>query len=94
MKSVIVLAMHGAPPRDFLRDELSEFMSLHARLAAMPGSHSPTLESRYEELEKKMLDWPRRRQNDPFFASSQEIADALKQASGHDVFLGFNLIRV
>ena len=90
MKSVIVLAMHGSPPRDFPRDELSEFMSLHARLEGAAVSHSPALESRYEELEKKMRDWPRNRQNDPFFASSQEIAAALEHASGHDVILGFN----
>jgi sirohydrochlorin cobaltochelatase len=90
MKSVIVLAMHGAPPRDFPRDELSEFMSLHARLEAAPVSHSPALESRYEELQTKMRHWPRSRQNDPFFASSQEIAAALERASNMEVVLGFN----
>jgi hypothetical protein len=31
MDSVIVLAMHGAPPRDFAADELNEFFGLHAR---------------------------------------------------------------
>ena len=90
MKSVIVLAMHGAPPHDFPRAELAEFMSLHARLEASVVSHSPTLESRYEELEQKMRQWPRSRQNDPFFASSQEIATALERASGYEVNLGFN----
>ena len=59
MKDVIVLAMHGAPPRDFPRAELVEFMSLHGRMEASPVSHSPALESRYEELEIKMRDWPR-----------------------------------
>jgi len=90
MKSIVVLAMHGAPPRDFPRPELAEFMSLHARLEAAAVSHSPALESRYEELEQKMRDWPRSRQNDPFFASSQEIATALERASGYEVKLGFN----
>ena len=90
MKSVIVLAMHGSPPRDFPRAELAEFMSLHGRMEASPVSHGPALESRYEELEKKMRDWPRSRQNDPFFASSQEIATALERAGKRDVFLGFN----
>jgi sirohydrochlorin cobaltochelatase len=90
MKSVIVLAMHGSPSRDFPRAELAEFMSLHARLEASPVSHSPALESRYEELEQKMRDWPRSPQNDPFFASSQDIAAALGHVIGLDVILGFN----
>lgn len=90
MKSVIVLAMRGATPRDFPADELREFMSLHGRLEFSAVSHSPALESRYEELEEKMLGWPRTAENDPFFASSQELAAALERASGHKVVLGFN----
>ncbi|RJO60994.1 MAG: hypothetical protein C4542_07635 [Dehalococcoidia bacterium] len=90
MKSVIVLAMHGSPPPDFPRPELAEFMSLHARLEAAAVSHSPALESRYEELEQKMRQWPRSRQNDPFFASFQEIAAELERSSGYEVILGFN----
>lgn len=90
MKSVIVLAMHGAPPRDFPRPELGEFMSLHGRMESAPVSHSPAIESRYEELEMKMRNWPRTPQNDPFFASSQEIAAELERTSKQQVFLGFN----
>jgi sirohydrochlorin cobaltochelatase len=65
-------------------------MSLHARLEAAAVPHSPALESRYEELEQKMRQWPRSRQNDLFFASSQEMAAALERASGDEVILGFN----
>jgi sirohydrochlorin cobaltochelatase len=90
MKDIIVLAMHGAPPRDFPRAELGEFMSLHGRLEAAPVSHSPALESRYEELEKKMREWPRTAENDPFYASSQEIAAELQRISGKQIMLGFN----
>jgi sirohydrochlorin cobaltochelatase len=89
MKRVIVLAMHGAPPKDFPKSELGEFMSLHARLSGTV-SHSPALESRYEELDEKMRSWPRSAQNDPFFASSQEIAAELEHTAGMNVFLGFN----
>jgi sirohydrochlorin cobaltochelatase len=89
MKSVIVLAMHGAPPKDFPKAEVGEFMSLHARLAG-GVSHSPALESRYEELDEKMRLWPRTAQNDPFFASSTDIAAELEHASSMEVFLGFN----
>jgi CbiX len=90
MKKVIVLAMHGAPPRDFPKPDLGEFMSLHARLGASAVSHSPALESRYEELEAKMLNWPRSAANDPFFGSSMQIAEELEHASCMSVFVGFN----
>ncbi len=90
MKNVIVLAMHGAPPREFPRAELGEFMSLHSRMEHSAVSHSPALESRYEELEKQVREWPRTPANDPFHASSQEIAEALEKASGQKVMVGFN----
>ena len=90
MKDVIVLAMHGAPPRDFPRPELAEFMSLHARLESGSVSHSPAVESRYEELEKKMRDWPRTGENDPFYSSSCQMAAALERVTWREVMLGFN----
>ncbi len=90
MKSVIVLAMHGTPPRDFPRADLVEFMSLHSRMEHSAVSHSPALEIRYEELEKQIREWPRTPANDPFFISSQEIAAALEKATGQKVTLGFN----
>ena len=82
MESIIVLAMHGAPSRDFPRAEMGEFMSLHSRMGHSAVSHSPALESRYEELEKQVREWPRTPANDPFFASSQDIATALEKAAG------------
>ena len=90
MKSVIVLAMHGTPPRDFPRADMGEFMSLHSRIGHSAVSHSPAPESRYEELEKQIREWPRTPANDPFFASSQEIVGGLEKASGQMVLLGFN----
>ncbi len=90
MSSVIVLAMHGSPPHDFPRVELGEYMSLHGRMDASPVSHSPSLESRHEELEKKIRYWPRTSQNDPFFSSSVEVAAELQRFCQMTVFLGFN----
>lgn len=37
-----------------------------------------------------MLDWPRDEANDPFFAASHQLADALQQSTGLDVIVGFN----
>jgi sirohydrochlorin cobaltochelatase len=90
MKAVIVLAMHGAPPLDFPREELAEFGALHARLANAGGVGPAAAERRFHELEEKMRAWPRTSRNDPFHAGSQELAVQLRRASGHKVILGFN----
>ena len=90
MKTIIVLAMHGSPPNDFPRDELGEFFALHARLEASPVSHSPALESRYEELAGKLKNWPRTPGNDPYHAASDALASTLRKECGLEVVVGFN----
>ena len=88
-KTVIVLAMHGEPPKDFPKDEFARFFSLHARLkfTEMRGAE---LEESYAHLDAKMRNWPRTPENDPFHASSQEMAKQLSKATGSEVILGFN----
>lgn len=90
MKTVIVLAMHGAPPNDFPRHEALELFSLHSRLEHASESERATLEQRHEELEARMLAWPRTSKNDPFHAGSLELADQLSMAAGMEVLIGFN----
>jgi len=90
MKTVIVLAAHGSPPRDMPRAELAEFFTLHARLESSPVSHSPALESRYEELADQVKRWPRTPQNDPFHAATYELARKLGAETGLEVEVGFN----
>jgi sirohydrochlorin cobaltochelatase len=82
--------MHGAPPNDFPREELREFFMLHGRMEVSAVSHSPALESRYEELEDMMKNWPRTPQNDPYHAASYALAEALSAESGLEVKVGFN----
>lgn len=89
MNRVIVLVMHGAPPRDFPRQEAGEFFSLGSRLRQPAGPERAALAQRHAELEAKMRAWPRTAQNDPFHAASVEIADELARASGAKVVLGF-----
>jgi sirohydrochlorin cobaltochelatase len=89
-KAVIVLAMHGAPPLDFPREEMSEFMSLHARVGHARGPDAASLKQRYKALESKMRAWPRTGQNDPFYAGSQDLAKELRRESGLEVIIGFN----
>jgi sirohydrochlorin cobaltochelatase len=90
MKIAIVLAMHGAPPLDFLKEELSEFFGLHNRVGHGSSSVSPQLKKRYEELNEKILRWPRSRENDPFYSGTMDMAENLKIVSGYEVIVGFN----
>ncbi len=82
--------MHGAPPGDFPRNEITELFGLHARLEHAAGPERAALEGRYNELDARVRAWPRNPTNDPFYAGSLELANHLQQASGLEVFLGFN----
>jgi len=90
MKTVIVLAMHGVPPKDFPPKEMREFFELHGRLEMSPVSPSPVLERRYDELGDKIKRWPRTPLNDPYHAASYELARALQNECHITVIVGFN----
>lgn len=90
MSVIVVLAMHGAPPLDFPRDELAEFFGLHAQLEHTRGADYGPLRDRFAHLERKMRLWPRNAENDPFWAGSGDLAEALRKAWGGTVILGFN----
>lgn len=88
--SVIILAMHGAPPNDFPTNETIELFNLHARLEHTQGRESLALRERYDQLDAKMRAWKRTPQNDPFYAGSLEIANRLREVTQQEVILGFN----
>jgi len=92
LDTVIVLAMHGAPPNDFPQRELSDYFRLHAEIEA--GSHhggaSEEIESRYAILDTKMRAWPRNNRNDPFHAGSFALATELERQTNRRVLVGFN----
>jgi sirohydrochlorin cobaltochelatase len=90
MKSVIVLAMHGAPPTDFDKEKVAELFALHGRLQHVSGPQRQALQSRHDELDAQMRAWPRTRENDPFWAASLEMAALLSQAADCQVLVGFN----
>ena len=90
MKAVIVLAMHGGLPNDFPKQELAEYFNLHSRLAHAVGAENTAVRRRFDELETRIRHWPRTPKNDPYFFGSQELAVALRRASGRKVILGFN----
>lgn len=90
MREVIVLAMHGAPPKDFPPREMAELFGLHVRLEHAAGPERAGLEQRHAELDARMRAWPRTAQNDPFWAGAQDVAEHLGRATGVDVIVGFN----
>jgi sirohydrochlorin cobaltochelatase len=90
MKIVIVLAMHGMPPNDFPQKETLDYFMLHSRLENMPGPPPPQMQQQYEELDRKMRNWPRTQQNDPYSFASKEISKALYSQTGYPVSVGYN----
>lgn len=90
MKSVIVLAMHGAPPNDFPRAEIAELFGLHSRLEHAPQAQRAALQRRHDELDAQVRAWPRTTQNDRFWAASLALGEHLGQAAGCEVLVGFN----
>jgi sirohydrochlorin cobaltochelatase len=90
VNTVVVLAMHGVPPRDFPAPELAEFFGLHARIEAGGHGMAPALTQRYRDLEGRLRAWPRTPANDPFHAASMDLAARLARDTGLEVIVGFN----
>ena len=88
MQRILILAMHGTPPRDFPPAEMAEFMRLHAQAEHAPLDLSIT--DRYADLERRLRSWPRTPENDPFHAASHELGNALGDAAGAPVLVAFN----
>ncbi len=89
MSAVILLAMHGAPPNDFPKNELAEFFELRGKLKRA-GEIAPDLIRRHDALDLKMQRWPRTPENDPFYTGSEELAGHLSRKTGREVVIGFN----
>lgn len=90
MRTVIVLAMHGAPPNEVPQREVIELVGLHQALEHAPAFVRSMLTGRYRQLDAKIRAWPRNPANDPFWAGSHELAERLRAATGADVMVGFN----
>ncbi len=86
---IIVLAVHGMPPKDFPDGEKMEFLRLHSQ-RSRPGALSAEQTKRHDELDAKMRAWPRTLANDAFHAASYRIAEELKKSSGAEVLVAFN----
>jgi sirohydrochlorin cobaltochelatase len=90
MATIIVLATHGVPARDFPPAELAEFFGLHARIEAGAHGMPPALKERYAVLDTRLRAWPRTPANDPFHAASLDLAARLARETGSRTIVGFN----
>ncbi len=90
MKTLIVLAMHGAPPNDYPKRELCEFFSLHNRIEHASPSERAAMKPRFAELDQKIRAWTRTAQYNPYWAGSHDIATHLARATEREVIIGFN----
>jgi sirohydrochlorin cobaltochelatase len=89
-KTVILLAMHGMPPSDFSKDQLSEWGGLHSTLDRLSGEARSASEKRYLELDGNIRNWPRTPENDAYHAASYRLARRMQELTGFEVVVGFN----
>ncbi len=90
MKTAIILAMHGIPPKDFPKNESGEFFRLGAQIDRARSEERAALIRRRDELDRKMRNWPRTKENDPYHAWSLQLADSLSKLTGKRAIAGFN----
>lgn len=90
MSTILILTMHGAPPKDFPRRELGEFFTLHMQMENNPQRLDDSQRQRHAELNNRMRSWSRTAANDPFFASSEEMARRLEVETGLKTLVCFN----
>jgi sirohydrochlorin cobaltochelatase len=90
MKTSIVIAMHGMPPKDFPFSDLREFFMLHSQQQSARNSLSDAAKLRYLQLHEAMRNWPRSPDNDPFHAAATELALLLEEELSCPVHVGFN----
>ena len=90
MKAVIVLAMHGSPPKDVPRMQVALDVGFHMAMEQGPSWIRRALGRYYARLDTKIRTWPRTAENDPFYAASQALAAGFSEETGCEVIVGFN----
>ncbi len=88
-KLVIVLAMHGTPPKDFPKSERKALFDLRTLIKHGEVSEKEILQQ-HDLLDLKMRQWPRTKENDPFHFGSMTLGHDLASQSGCPVIVGFN----
>jgi sirohydrochlorin ferrochelatase len=84
--TVVVLAMHGGIPKDFPKEELKLFRELHKK----GDSGNQQAHDQAHQLEVKLRNWPRTKDNDPFYWGALQIKNAMENMLPYPVLLSFN----
>jgi sirohydrochlorin cobaltochelatase len=85
-QTVIVIAAHGAPARDFPRGKVGLLMAFEMS----PVGRLPLFSGWRARLEAEVRAWPRTRESDPYQAAVDDLAAALEAELGHRVLVGYN----
>ena len=81
-KGGVVLVGHGGIPTDYPREALNALKTLESKRRATGGDPS----SEEAALDRKIRQWPRTPQNDPYQAGLESLAAHLKPAFNGDLF--------
>lgn len=87
MKTIIVLAAHGAPATDCPRSTIGMFMALESmpRLVKRFG----LLQRLKASLDRTVRFWPRTASNDPYREGVDVLAQRIAAQTGHEVLSGY-----
>ena len=86
MKTITILVGHGQLPKDLPDEIRREYFALRAK-----RNRTREEEERYQELERRIVNWPRNEQNDPYWSNINKLAEVLRQLGGFNrVIPAFN----
>ena len=88
MKTIVVLAAHGAPATDCPRRKIGMLMALES----MPGlvRRLGFLQAKQEALDHEVRNWKRTADNDPYKLGVDALAERITAQTGYAVIAGYN----
>ncbi|MFT7637285.1 MAG: sirohydrochlorin cobaltochelatase [Candidatus Omnitrophota bacterium] len=89
-KNIIVLVMHGMPPKDFPIKDKQNMFRLKSKVESPAGNATLVEVDEFNSLDQKMRHWPRTEANDAFESASREIAEELEKSTQDKVIVGYN----
>ncbi len=81
--------MHGGLPADFPKEDMIRFISID-HVGHVSGDAAEDDAKELHDLEEKIRNWPRSEDNDPYYAGSMELKEALESVLDYPVILAFN----
>jgi len=85
MKTIIVLAAHGAPPTDYPPRKVGMMMALE-----FMGKRFGVLRSIHDSLNHEVRHWQRSRENDPYKNGVDALVAQIAAHTGMPVIAGYN----